>query len=381
LQLIEDADVISGWNSTGFDIPYIVNRITQVNGLGKDYTRSLCLWNELPKKKNYIQYKAEKITYELVGRVHLDYLDLYRKHTYSERLSYRLDYISEVEVGEKKIAYDGTLDSLYNNDFKKFIEYNRQDVMLLEKIDKKLKFISLSNQLAHTNTVLLKTTMGSVALIEQAIINEAHRLEKVVPNRKVDAYDDSHSDEDDDDDEDDEEVSAAGAYVADPKTGLHDYVGGVDINSLYPSAIRALNMGPETLVGQVRQTKTLALIQERLKAMKKKSMALAWSGIFATLEYNDIMEKTEEPLILDLESGESLEISAAELYGYIFEDGNPFCISANGTLFRTDKESIIAGLLARWYSERQSMQKKAKDYKKLAEGLVIEDLDLLNALK
>ena len=88
-----------------------------------------------------------------------------------------------MEVGENKTVYEGTLDQLYNNDFKKFIEYNRQDVALLDKLDKKLKFIDLSNELAHANTVLLQTTMGAVAVTEQAIINEAHHRGLQVPNR------------------------------------------------------------------------------------------------------------------------------------------------------------------------------------------------------
>ena len=113
----------------------------------------------------------------------MDSLELYRKYTYEERHSYRLDAIGEMEVGERKTVYEGTLDQLYNNDFKTFIEYNRQDVALLDKLDKKLKFIDLSNELAHANTVLLQTTMGAVAVTEQAIVNEAHRRGMQVPGR------------------------------------------------------------------------------------------------------------------------------------------------------------------------------------------------------
>ena len=98
--------------------------------------------------------------------------------------SYRLDAIGEHEIGEKKIPYEGTLDQLYNSDFEKFIAYNRQDTALLAKLDEKLKFIDLANELAHANTVLLPTTMGAVAVTEQAIINEAHRRGMVIPDRK-----------------------------------------------------------------------------------------------------------------------------------------------------------------------------------------------------
>ena len=173
LDLIKDADVLSGWNSEGYDIPYCVNRVKRV--LSKDDTRRFCLWKQLPKKREFEKYGKKAETYDLIGRVHLDSLELYRKYTYEERHTYRLDAIGEMEIGEKKTVYEGTLDQLYNNDFRTFIEYNRQDVALLDKLDKKLRFIDLSNELAHANTVLLQTTMGAVAVTEQAIINEAHQ--------------------------------------------------------------------------------------------------------------------------------------------------------------------------------------------------------------
>jgi DNA polymerase elongation subunit (family B) len=130
LDLIDDADVLSGWNSEGFDIPYTTNRITRV--LGKDQTRKLCLWDQFPGKRLFEKYGKELETFDPIGRVHLDYLELYRKYNYHEMHTYRLDFIGEYEVGEKKIPYEGTLDQLYNNDFEKFIAYNRQDVILLK---------------------------------------------------------------------------------------------------------------------------------------------------------------------------------------------------------------------------------------------------------
>jgi hypothetical protein len=153
LGLIQDADILSGWNSEGYDMPYTVNRIIKV--LSKEDTRRLCLWDQFPKKREYEKYGKKAITYDLVGRVHLDSLELYRKYTYEERHTYRLDAIGEMEVGESKTQYEGTLDQLYNNDFRKFIEYNRQDTALLNKLDNKLKFIDLANTLAHECTVLL----------------------------------------------------------------------------------------------------------------------------------------------------------------------------------------------------------------------------------
>ena len=344
LDIIQDADILTGWNSEGYDIPYTVNRVTKV--LSKDDTRRFCLFNQFPKKREYEKFGRQSVTYDFIGRVHLDSLELYRKYTYEERHSYRLDAIAEYELGERKTQYEGTLDQLYNNDFKTFIEYNRQDTSLLDRLDKKLKFLDLANTLAHECTVLLQTTMGAVAVTEQAIINEAHRRGFQVPNRvKMDEREDSQ---------------AAGAYVAYPKEGIHDWIGSLDINSLYPSAIRALNMGPETIIGQLKQTLTDEYIEGQMA--KGKSFAAAWEGIFGSLEYTAVMaQEIGTDITIDWENGDSDVLSAAEVYRLIYESNQPWMLSANGTIFTYEKEGIIPGLLKRWYSERKEMQAKLKD--------------------
>ena len=344
LDVIQDADVLSGWNSEGYDIPYTVNRVSRI--LSKDDTRRFCLWKQLPKKREYERYGKTAETFDLVGRIHLDSLELYRKYTYEERHSYRLDAIGEMEIGENKTVYEGTLDQLYNQDFRKFIEYNRQDVALLDKLDKKLRFIDLSNELAHANTVLMQTTMGAVAVTEQAIINEAHHRGLVVPNRPK-------RDEDDD-------TRAAGAYVAYPKKGLHKWIGSMDLNSLYPSVIRALNMAPETIAGQLRQDYTEDMIREET-VLKKKSFAAAWEGRFGSLEYDAVMERRKDLAItVDWENGNTEVLSGAEIYDKIFNSHAPMMLTANGTILTTEFEGVIPGLLKRWYAERKELQAKKK---------------------
>jgi DNA polymerase elongation subunit (family B) len=344
LDLIQDADVISGWNSEGFDIPYTVNRVTKT--LSKEDTRRFCLWDLMPKKREYEKFGKAAVTYDFHGRVHLDSLELYRKYTYEERHSYRLDAIAEYELGETKTQYEGTLDQLYNNDFKKFIEYNRQDCALLDKLDKKLKFLDLANKLAHENTVLLQTTMGAVAVTEQAIINEAHRRGFIVPNRVK---------------REPGSEPAAGAYVAYPKKGIHEWIGSVDINSLYPSAIRALNMGPETIVGQLRPDYTKNYIDEQI-TRHGKSFAAAWEGLFGSLEYTFVMERNvAKEITIDWENGSNDTLSGAQIHDLIFESNQPWMLSANGTIFTYEKEGIIPGLLKRWYAERKEMQAKLKE--------------------
>ena len=346
LDLIEDADVQSGWNSEGYDVPYTVNRIKRV--LSTDDTRRFCLWGQLPKKREYEKFGKMSETYDFVGRVHLDSLELYRKYTYEERHTYRLDAIGELEVGENKTVYEGTLDQLYNNDFETFIEYNRQDVALLDKLDKKLRFIDLSNELAHANTVLLQTTMGAVAVTEQAIINEAHHRGVQVPNRPK---------------RDDENTQAAGAYVAFPKKGLHKWIGSMDLNSLYPSVIRALNMAPETIIGQIRPDISEARVHEDM-TLKKKSFAGSWEGRFSTEEYEAVMEQRKDvALTIDWEDGKSDVLSGAEIYKLIFDSNMPWMISSNGTIFTTEFEGVIPGILKRWYAERKDLQKMLKKAK------------------
>jgi DNA polymerase elongation subunit (family B) len=270
---------------------------------------------------------------------------LYRKYTYEERHSYSLDAIAEHELGEHKTQYEGTLDQLYNQDFKKFIEYNRQDVMIIAKLDEKLKFLDLANTIAHENTVLLQTAMGSVAMIEQAIINEAHDRGMVVPDKVRGDKDDSR---------------AAGAYVAYPVKGVHDYIGSIDINSLYPSVLRAMNMGEETIVGQLRQTKTDQFIQKKMDA--GSGFAGAWEGLFASLEYTDVIEgRRDVNVTIDWHDGSSDEYTASQIRELIFNGDRPWCLTANGTIFTYEKEAVIPGLLKRWYSERKQMQAKLKE--------------------
>ena len=352
LDLLEDADIHSGWNSEGYDVPYTVNRIKRV--LSTDDTRRFCLWGQLPKKREYEKFGKMSETYDFVGRVHLDSLELYRKYTYEERHTYRLDAIGEMEVGENKTVYEGTLDQLYNNDFETFIEYNRQDVALLDKLDKKLRFIDLSNELAHANTVLLQTTMGAVAVTEQAIINEAHHRGLQVPNRPK---------------RDDENTQAAGAYVAFPKKGLHKYIGSMDLNSLYPSVIRALNMAPETIVGQIRPDISDARVHEDM-TLKKKSFAGSWEGRFGTEEYEAVMDRRKDiALTVDWEDGRSDVLSGAEIHQLIFDSHMPWMLSANGTIFTTEFEGVIPGILKRWYAERKDLQKQLKKAKEAGNAI------------
>jgi len=213
--------------------------------------------------------------------------------------------------------------------------------------------------------------MGAVAVTEQAIINEAHHRGMIVPSRiRMDDRGDTQ---------------AAGAYVAYPKKGLHDWIGSLDINSLYPSDIRALNMSPETIVGQIRQDLTDAYILKKMSSNtiseKKKgdSFAAAWEGIFGSLEYTHVMSKDASVMLtIDWEDGTSAVLSAEKIYELVFESNNNITLSANGTLFSYDQEGIIPGLLKKWYSERKHFQSILKNLRNLDAGIPVPESLLAN---
>lgn len=364
LELIEDADVLSGWNSEIFDIPYIVNRIKLV--LGSHEVARLCLWNQQPKTKIVDNYGNDVETYELLGRVHLDYMDLYKKHSMGEEPSYSLNAIASVVTGEIKVPYQGSLDDLYHDDFRSFIDYSLQDTNLLYLIDIKKNHIESHNQLAHSEYVLITTTLGTVGLVDSAIINEINRSSQVVFDKPEKDSDDS---------------SAAGAWVQDPVVGLHEEIGCSDFNSLYPSVIRSLNMSPETIIGQVQQNYTQKFLDKEIEKQKAASRSKsfepsythAWNPLFSSVEYTMIMDKTDDMLHVDLDTGEGIDCTASELYELIFSPESTILISANGTLFDKTKTGIIPVILAKWYSERKLYKRASGDCKQLSAKAALEN--------
>lgn len=369
LTLCDDADIISGWNSEGYDIPYVVNRIFRV--MGRAEARRLCLWDKMPTRREYTQGGRTSVTYDLVGRVHLDYLQLYKKFTYEERHSYSLDNIAQAELGSSKVPYDGTLDQLYRQDFQLFLEYNIQDTELLDQLDRKLQYIDLASSIAHANTVLIPASLGAVAVTEQAIINEAHRRGMVVPDRvrphqsEHSVYDEAHAEL---------EQKAAGGWVQHPKAGLHQWVGSMDLNSLYPSVIRALNMSPETIVAQIRTTRTdTEIMQYMTQPGAKRNMGDWWNDRFHVLEMQPFYDMdNSERLDLDFADGTHAVVTGAELRQLVFNADNHWCISANGTIFRTDTQGVVPSLLERWYAERKTLQAIKQTYQQLAVGIVLD---------
>lgn len=238
LDFIHPCDVLSGWNSEFYDLPYIARRVELI--LGKHALDRLAFeggpsprWTEKPRFKHS---KEKDPVIDLVTRVHLDYLRLFQKFDLTKRQSYSLDNVSFDELGENKVSYDGSLSELYNNDFVKFVRYNIHDVTLLVRLDAKFKYIELANQMVHMATVNFDSVFGSVQLIDTAIMNFAHNVKKLIVNdRNVRP----------------EADPVEGAIVVTPNTGFYKWIGACDINSLYPSTIRSLNLSLEKLVGQL----------------------------------------------------------------------------------------------------------------------------------
>lgn len=370
LELIADADVLSGWNSTFFDIPYIIQRLRMVFGgeklkaleredgserypynpsfHSKPYLEKLCLFPKIPSLRMVERYGNFEKTFDICGRVHLDYLELYRKFTFEELHSYTLDTVLRKEIGQSKVVYEGTLDQLYRNDFRTFVAYNRQDVAGLSKLDDSKKMIELANKMAHMAGVTFDKVTGSVSIIEQAILKTLHKQNRICFNKDVP----------------NEKEAAPGAYVVLPEKGLYEWVCSFDINSLYPSVIRALNISPEVVVGQFDLTRT----EEKLTACFNLGMSPteAWGQFTGVYEYHDLIDEKDEMLTLVLEATEEEITAPAKEWKRILKENN-WSVSANGTVFDLSQEGIVAVCLTEWYKDRVEFQKQKKEAGKAQE--------------
>ena len=224
-------DVVSGWNIEQFDIPYLANRITKL--FGENDAKKLSPWDRISKRDTTIMNREVQF-YDISGVSTLDYLQLYRKFTYSQQESYRLDNIAHVELGERKIDYSEfeTLHQLYKYDYQKFIEYNIRDVELVEKLEDKMKLIELALTLAYDNKVNYDDVFTQVRMWDSIVYNHLLKKKIVIPQMK----------------KGEKKSQYEGAYVKDPILGMHEWVASFDLNSLYPHLIMQYNISMETLI-------------------------------------------------------------------------------------------------------------------------------------
>ena len=230
----ESPDIVTGWNVETFDIPYLVNRAKRLFDEKKNPYRLLSPWKKIREYMMFGMGGREMQAYEIYGVEILDYLQMYRKFTYVNQETYRLDHIAFVELGESKLDYSeqGSLHLLYKNDYQKFIEYNIKDVELVERLEGKLKLLEMVISLAYLCKVNYGNTFGQVRMWDTLIYNNLLRKNIVIPPKTR-----SHK-----------SSEFEGAFVKDPIIGAHDWVVNFDLNSLYPHLIMQYNLSPETLI-------------------------------------------------------------------------------------------------------------------------------------
>lgn len=330
LELIEDSDVICGWNSDMFDTPYVGKRVERVLGNTQlyrlDFLGATPRFREVYSKvmfdKDTGKPKLLGETLDLYGRLSADYMVLYKKYEPGERASYKLASIEqEVGLNLPKLEYEGTLHDLYRKNFPFFLRYNIRDTEILGGFEETLGYVELANQMYHISCGLFSYVPGTIKLAEYAIVNYCHHeLNRIVPDFK----------------RSDTDRSIQGALVLLPQIGEHKWTGSIDINSLYPSSIRSINISPETLRGQFMDCE-----QAVVEISKQSDMLLAF-------EVNN--------------SDETITKTAAEWRAILQE--KKWAISGYGTVFDQSVPGIIPTILGEWYAQRKKYQALKKDAEK-----------------
>ena len=310
-----DPDILVGYNSDYFDIPYLYYRMCNV--LGEDWARHLSpigYVRETPWfKDQYVQ---------ICGVESLDYMRLHKKFSWRDEPSWKLDAIGEKYAGINKVEYEGNLDSLFETNIHKFIEYNFVDVKILVELDKKLEYLALTKNLSHKGKHNYSEVYANTNTQDGAI--SAYLLSKnIIPPAKDKGLK--------------EEKGYAGGYLFCPKAGIYNYMFDEDLTSLYPSIIMSLNIGKETLKGRI------------IDADDRNNR----------LGLNDL--KAKDPngtMIIKNHKGKRAEVTVANLIKFI--ESNNFTISANGTMFATNRQSVLSTILAKWFGERVLYKDKMK---------------------
>ena len=294
-------DIITGWNTRFFDIPYLINRFTKI--LGESEMKTLSPWGYINERKMVVRGR-EMIEYDIYGISSLDYIELYRWYAPGGKSqdSYRLDNIAQVELGEGKISYDEfeNLHQLYRLNYQKFIEYNIKDVELILKLEDKLKLIELALTLAYDTKSNFNDVFAQTRMWDAIIYNYLLERNIVVPPNETSVKDGAFE----------------GAYVKDPQIGVHDYVASFDLNSLYPHLMIQYNISPETIV-EVR-------------------------------DYDANMRE----IVSNGVSVDKLLIKSVNLSNL-----SGVTITPNGQFFRTDKQGFLPKMLEEMYEDRKKFKK------------------------
>lgn len=311
-----DPDIIVGWNSDYFDIPYLYYRMCNV--LGEDMARHL---SPIGYVRETPWYKDQFI--QIAGVESLDYMRLHKKFSQSDEPSFKLDAIGEKYAGLNKIEYNGNLDKLFEEDPDTFIKYNFRDVEILKVLDEKLEYLFLVKNLAHKGKHNYSEVYANTKTQDGAI--SAYLLGKgIVPPAK--------------DRNPQKKDTYAGGYLFCPKAGIYKYMFDEDLTSLYPSIIMTINIGKETMVGRI------------IDADDRNNR----------LGLNDL--KTRDPneeLLIENSKRKRTNVSVGKLVKMIEE--NNLSVSANGVFFKTDKESVLSTILKKWFDERIMYKNQMKE--------------------
>jgi DNA polymerase elongation subunit (family B) len=319
-----DPTIITGWNSGFFDIPYLYYRIKKV--LGETIAATLSPINKI---KFTPQFADQPVN--LGGINHLDYMLLFKKYIMKQEPSYRLGDIGKKYAKLEKIEYQGSLDKLFKEDPHTFIDYNLRDVEIIVELENRMKFIELTVTIGHLCHTEYEAIYYSTMLNEGAILTYLKRKGIISPNKPT-TYNPALRTL---------EEEYAGGYLKDPTPGLYEWVIDLDFTSLYPSIIRSLNMGIETLVGRI---------------VNKDKYDNQWS-----LQELKSMSPDKIIYIEKVKKNRTLvrsEITVSEIIDVI--EKNNLIVSAPGVLFRKDKSSVVCEILADWFAKRQEYKKLMK---------------------
>jgi len=324
-----DPTIICGYNSEYFDIPYLYFRIKQILG------ESEVLRLSPIKKINYREFAGE-VQLTIGGVNHLDYMLLHKKYIMKEEPSYKLGDIGEKYVKLGKIEYEGNLNTLFKSDINRFIDYNLRDVEIIEKLEEKLKFIELTIMISHICNIPYESIYYNTVMNEGAILKYLKREGIVSPNKPTTHNPPLKNIKE----------SYAGGYLLEPIPGLYFDVIDLDFTSLYPSIIKSLNLGIETLVGRIKVEHNATYEQnhslEKLKERDPEEQVIV-----------EKLDKTNYTL-------KAAKVKIKDLINIV--EQNNFTISASGAMFKTDEQSVCSKILQGWFEKREhyrGLKKKA----------------------
>jgi DNA polymerase elongation subunit (family B) len=276
-------DVVTGWNIKLYDIPYICRRLNRV--LGEKLMKRFSNWGLVTEGE--IEMKGRKhIVFDVGGLTQLDYLDLYKKFTYKAQESYRLDYIAEVELGQKKLDHSefDTFKDFYTQGWQKFIEYNIVDVELVDRLEDKMKLIELALTMAYDAKVNYNDVFYQVRMWDNIIYNYLKKRDVVIPPKKRESKSEKY----------------AGAYVKEPIPGVYDWVVSFDLNSLYPHLIMQYNISPETLLEERHPTATVnKILDQEISFEMYKDNAVCANGAMYRKDVKGMLPELMEKMYGD----------------------------------------------------------------------------------